>query len=49
MEGKKDQPTTIDDYIAQFPQDVQKILNNLRSVIHESAPQGAQIESKMKW
>jgi uncharacterized protein YdhG (YjbR/CyaY superfamily) len=38
MEDKKDQPATIDEYIAQFPQDVQQILNRLRSVIQESAP-----------
>jgi uncharacterized protein YdhG (YjbR/CyaY superfamily) len=42
MEEKKDQPTTIDDYIAQFPQDVQQILNRLRSVIQESAPQAVE-------
>jgi uncharacterized protein YdhG (YjbR/CyaY superfamily) len=42
MEGKKEQPITIDEYIAQFPQDVQQILNNLRSAIQESAPQAVE-------
>jgi uncharacterized protein YdhG (YjbR/CyaY superfamily) len=39
MEGKKDQLTTIDEYIARFPEDVQHILAKIRSVIQESAPQ----------
>jgi uncharacterized protein YdhG (YjbR/CyaY superfamily) len=38
MEGKKSQPTTIDEYIAQFPEDVQQILNKIRAVIKETAP-----------
>lgn len=38
MEGNKDQPTTIDEYIAQFPEDIQQILNHIRAVIKESAP-----------
>jgi uncharacterized protein YdhG (YjbR/CyaY superfamily) len=38
MEGKKDRPTTIDEYIAQYPQDVQQILAKIRAVIKESAP-----------
>lgn len=29
---------TIDDYIAQFPEDVQKVLQELRAVIHAAAP-----------
>ncbi len=33
MEGKKDRPTTIDEYIAQFPEDVQQILARIRVVI----------------
>ncbi|MHB1132329.1 MAG: iron chaperone [Chloroflexota bacterium] len=38
MEGEKRQPTTIDEYIAQFPEDVQQILGKVRAVIKESAP-----------
>jgi len=38
MEGKVVQPTTIDEYIAQFPDDVQQILVKIRSVIKEAAP-----------
>ena len=41
MEANKTHPITIDEYIAQTPQDVQPILNKIRAVIHESAP-GAQ-------
>ena len=32
---------SIDDYIRDFPPDVQKILENIRATIHETAP-GAQ-------
>jgi len=39
MEGKKAHPTTIDEYIAQFPENVQHILVKLRAVIKESAPE----------
>lgn len=39
MEGKKAQITTIDEYIAQFPEDVQQILAKIRAVIKEAAPQ----------
>lgn len=42
MDEKKEQPTTIDEYVAQFPQDVQQILNSLRSVIQESTPQAVE-------
>jgi uncharacterized protein YdhG (YjbR/CyaY superfamily) len=42
MEGKKVQPTTIDEYIAQFPDDIQQILLKIRAVIHESAPQATE-------
>lgn len=38
MEGEKGHPTTIDEYIAQFPEDVQHILLKIRTVIKESAP-----------
>jgi uncharacterized protein YdhG (YjbR/CyaY superfamily) len=38
MESNKNHPTTIDEYIAQFPEDVQQILTRIRTVIKESAP-----------
>jgi len=38
MEEKKGHPTTVDEYIAQFPEDVQQILKKVRVVIRESAP-----------
>lgn len=37
MESKT-APITVDEYIAQFPADVQQILNNIRAVIREAAP-----------
>ncbi|MCL5958623.1 MAG: hypothetical protein M1358_04765 [Chloroflexi bacterium] len=37
MEGEKGHPTTIDEYISQFPEDVQHILVEIRAVIKESA------------
>jgi uncharacterized protein YdhG (YjbR/CyaY superfamily) len=42
MEGKKDRPTTTDEYIAQFPQDVQQVLGEIRAVIKESAPKAVE-------
>ena len=38
MEGNKNRPTTIDEYIALAPPDVQPILQKIRAVIRESAP-----------
>jgi uncharacterized protein YdhG (YjbR/CyaY superfamily) len=38
MDGKKDHPTTIDEYIEQFPEDVQHILVKIRALIKELAP-----------
>ena len=35
----KGRPKTIDEYIALFPKDVQEVLEKLRRVIRESAPQ----------
>ena len=37
---KKDQPapTTIDEYIAQYPKDVQKLLETMRATIRKAAP-----------
>jgi uncharacterized protein YdhG (YjbR/CyaY superfamily) len=42
MEGKKGHPTTIDEYISQFPEDVQHILVKIRAVIKESAPEAVE-------
>lgn len=42
MEGKKAKPTTIDEYIAQFPEDVQQVLSRVRAVIHEAAPEATE-------
>jgi uncharacterized protein YdhG (YjbR/CyaY superfamily) len=38
MEGKKRQPTTIDEYISQSPKEVQPALRKIRAVIKEAAP-----------
>ena len=38
MHGKPDQPTSIDEYIAQFPKGVQEILEKIRILIKEQAP-----------
>ena len=42
MERMKDRPATIDEYIAQYPQDVQQVLLKIRAVIKESAPKAAE-------
>jgi uncharacterized protein YdhG (YjbR/CyaY superfamily) len=39
MEVKKEKIISIDEYILQFPKDVQEILNRLRGVIKEAAPE----------
>jgi uncharacterized protein YdhG (YjbR/CyaY superfamily) len=39
MDGNKASFTTIDEYIALFPQDIQKILQQMRATIHAAAPQ----------
>ncbi len=39
MERKNAKPSTIDEYIAEFPTDVQTIMQKLRQVIKQSAPQ----------
>jgi uncharacterized protein YdhG (YjbR/CyaY superfamily) len=39
MEKKKGQPTTIDEYIARYPGEVQDILVKIREVIREAAPE----------
>jgi uncharacterized protein YdhG (YjbR/CyaY superfamily) len=38
MENKKTTFTTVDEYIAAFPKETQKILKELRTVIKEAAP-----------
>ena len=42
MEQGKGHPTTIDEYISQFPEDVQRILVKIRAVIRESAPEAVE-------
>jgi uncharacterized protein YdhG (YjbR/CyaY superfamily) len=39
MEGKPGQPSTVEDYIARYPPDVQQILEKIRSAIKAAAPQ----------
>ncbi len=39
MDGKQNSPTTIDEYIAQCPEDVQPMLQKIRAVIREAAPE----------
>lgn len=38
MADRKRQPTTIDEYLIQFPAAVQELLSNIRMVIKEAAP-----------
>ena len=38
MDGKKNGINSIDEYIATFPKDIQKILEELRTTIKEAAP-----------
>lgn len=42
MDGKKVRPTTVDEYIEQFPEDLQQTLNKIRAVIKEAAPEAAE-------
>jgi uncharacterized protein YdhG (YjbR/CyaY superfamily) len=42
MDKKPGKPTTIDEYISQFPEDVQKIMQKIREVIKESAPEAVE-------
>lgn len=39
MEAKTGKPSTIDEYIAQYPAAVQEILGNIRALIREAAPE----------
>ncbi|MBN1685447.1 MAG: DUF1801 domain-containing protein [Spirochaetales bacterium] len=38
MKNERAKPTSIDEYVASFPEDVQKILSDIRSVIRFAAP-----------
>jgi len=38
MKAKSQQPTTIDEYIADFPRDVQAVLEKVRATIRKAAP-----------
>jgi uncharacterized protein YdhG (YjbR/CyaY superfamily) len=38
MKTKSKQPTTIDEYIADFPRDVQPLLEKVRAAIRKAAP-----------
>lgn len=38
MEKDKNAYTSIDEYIARFPEDVQRVLSEVRAVIHAAAP-----------
>jgi uncharacterized protein YdhG (YjbR/CyaY superfamily) len=42
MEGKKGNPTTIDEYIALYPEDVQQILVKIRAVVKEAASEAVE-------
>ena len=42
MKTTKTSPQTIDEYIAGFPADVQKILQKIRVTIHEAAPEATE-------
>lgn len=42
MKNKKTAPTTIDEYIAGFPEDVREILQRIRTTIKEAAPQAVE-------
>jgi uncharacterized protein YdhG (YjbR/CyaY superfamily) len=42
MTDSPGRPALIDDYIAQFPDDVQQILTRIRAVIKEAAPQATE-------
>lgn len=42
MAAERSHTNTIDEYIAQFPEDVQRILANIRALIREVAPQATE-------
>jgi uncharacterized protein YdhG (YjbR/CyaY superfamily) len=39
MEMKRGAPTTVDEYIAQYPEEVRQILGRIRAVVKESVPE----------
>lgn len=42
MDKNASAPSTIDEYISRYPEDVQQILTKIRSVIRETAPQAVE-------
>jgi uncharacterized protein YdhG (YjbR/CyaY superfamily) len=42
MDGNEPKPTTIDAYIARFPDEVQAVLSKIRAVIREAAPEATE-------
>ncbi len=42
MLASKNPPKTIDEYIALYPEEVQKLLQKLRETIHETAPEATE-------
>lgn len=42
MEKKKSRPITIDEYISQYPEEVQAVLEKVRAVIRKSAPKAVE-------
>jgi uncharacterized protein YdhG (YjbR/CyaY superfamily) len=42
MENSKPAPTTIDEYIAGFPTDIQEKLHAMRATIHAAAPEATE-------
>ncbi len=45
MSSSSNAPTTHDEYIAAWPEDVQKLLQAMRKTIHDAAPQASEIIS----
>ena len=45
METNKKNPQNIDEYIANFPQEIQEILQELRATIHGAAPDAEEVIS----
>ena len=42
MEAKQAAPGSIDEYIAQFPEEIQQKLQEIRAVIHAAAPEATE-------
>ena len=42
METKQAAPSSIDEYIAQFPEEIQQKLQEIRAVIHAAAPEATE-------